>query len=85
LWGSLKYKLYETNPHILEALRNNIRCNISTISGKKLQKVNNVFPGVLSAFSQEDNIFSTCCKIGEFLLRLSKGYDHSKSFSCFLY
>jgi len=68
LWGSLKYKVYETNPHALEALRNNIHCKISTISGKELQKVNNVFPGVLSAFSQEGNIFSTCYNIGEFLL-----------------
>jgi len=85
LWGSLKYKLYEKNPHILEALRNNIRCKISTISGKEPQKVNNVFPGVLSAFNQEGNIFSICCNIDEFLLRLSKGYDHSKSFSSFLH
>jgi hypothetical protein len=77
--------VYETNPQALEALRNNIYYKISTTSGKELQKVNNVFPGVLSAFSQDGNIFSTCCNIGEFLLKLSKGYDHSKSFSCFLH
>jgi hypothetical protein len=69
LWGSLKYKVYETHSHTLEALRNNICCKISTISGKELQKVNNVFPGVLSAFSEEGNIFSICCNTGEFFVK----------------
>ena len=29
--------------------------------------------------------FSICCSTGEYLLRLSKGYYHSKSFSHFLH
>jgi hypothetical protein len=38
---------------------------------------------VLSAFSQEGNIFSTCCSNSEVLLDF-KGYHHSEFLSCFL-
>jgi len=40
---SKKDKLYKTNPHGLEELRNNIRREILTISGQELQRVNSVF------------------------------------------
>jgi hypothetical protein len=40
LWGNLKDKVYKTNPHTLEKLRNNICCKISAISGEELQRVN---------------------------------------------
>jgi hypothetical protein len=44
LRGSFKCKVFSTIPHTLEGLRNNIRCEISAISGEELQKVNtNVF------------------------------------------
>jgi len=34
--GSLKEKVYKTNPHSLEELKYNIRRDISTISGEEL-------------------------------------------------
>jgi hypothetical protein len=37
LWEILKDKVYKTNPHTLEGVRNNIRREISTISGEELQ------------------------------------------------
>jgi hypothetical protein len=37
LWDILKVKVYKTNPHTLEGLRNNISSEISTISGEELQ------------------------------------------------
>jgi hypothetical protein len=40
LWGSLKNKVYKTNSHTLEELRNNICHEISAISGEELQRVN---------------------------------------------
>jgi hypothetical protein len=43
LWGRLKDNLYKTNPNTLEDLRNNIRLEISTISGQEHQRVDNVF------------------------------------------
>jgi hypothetical protein len=43
LWGILKDKLYKTNPHTLEELKNNIHRENSTISKQEHQKVNNVF------------------------------------------
>jgi len=42
LWESLEDKLYKTNPHNLEELRN-IRHEISTISGHEVHRVNNLF------------------------------------------
>jgi hypothetical protein len=39
-FGSSKDKVYETNPHTVEELRNNVRYEISAISGEKLQRVN---------------------------------------------
>jgi hypothetical protein len=78
LWGSLKDKVYKTNPHILEELRNDIHCEISAVSREELQRVN-MFSGALSAFGQEGNIFSICCSTGEFLLHFIKGYSHCDS------
>jgi hypothetical protein len=43
LCGSLKDKMYKTNPHTLKELRNNIHHEISTISGEKLQRNTNMF------------------------------------------
>jgi hypothetical protein len=40
LWGSLKDKVYKTNPHTLDELRNNIRPEIWTISAQEHQTVN---------------------------------------------
>jgi hypothetical protein len=40
LWGSLRVKVYKTNPHTVEELRHNIRPQDSTISGEELQRVN---------------------------------------------
>jgi hypothetical protein len=43
VWESLKEKVYKTNPHTLEELRNNIHCETSAISGEELQRANTVF------------------------------------------
>ncbi|KAJ9575347.1 hypothetical protein L9F63_025702, partial [Diploptera punctata] len=44
LWGSLKDKVYKTNPHTLEELKNNIRNEIRNLTVPELQRVNlNVF------------------------------------------
>jgi hypothetical protein len=40
LWGILKAKVYKTNPHTLEELRNNICYKISAISREELHRVN---------------------------------------------
>jgi len=37
-WGSLKVKVYKTDPHTLEKIRNNIGHEISTISGQARQR-----------------------------------------------
>ena len=44
LWGNLKGKVYETNPHTLEVLKQNIRNEIVNITVAQLNRVNqNVF------------------------------------------
>jgi hypothetical protein len=40
VWGSLKDKVYKTNPPPSEELRNNIHCEISAISREEPQRVN---------------------------------------------
>jgi hypothetical protein len=68
MWGSLKDKVYKTNPHTLEELRRNICHEIWHFLGKNSRKLTPVCSaGTLSAFGQEDNIFSICCSSGEFL------------------
>jgi hypothetical protein len=42
LWGSSKVKVFKRNPRPLEELSNNIRRELSTVSGEELQRVNNV-------------------------------------------
>jgi hypothetical protein len=74
LWGSLKYKVYKTNPHTLEEVRRKIRSEISTISEENLQRVKSLLRGciLLIALGQEGNIFSICCSTGKFLLGFLK-------------
>jgi len=43
LWRSLKDKVYKTNPHITEELRNTIHREISTISRQELRTLNNLY------------------------------------------
>jgi hypothetical protein len=40
LWGSLKYKVYKTNPQSVEELRNKICLDISAVSVEELERVN---------------------------------------------
>jgi hypothetical protein len=73
LWGSLKDKVCKSNPHILEELRSNIRCEIQQFLGKNSRELRPMcFAGTLSAFGQEGSIFSICCSTGEFLLHFLK-------------
>jgi len=53
-------------------LRNNIRCEISTISGQDLRRVNKSSAVVVGAFGLKGNIFSICCSPSEFLLGFLK-------------
>jgi hypothetical protein len=63
--GNLKVKVYKTNPHTLEKLRNNTCYEISTISREELQRFNNnAFHGYT-----EGKSFHICCSSGEFLLQ----------------
>jgi inhibitor of nuclear factor kappa-B kinase subunit alpha len=39
LWGNLKQKVYKTNPHTIEELKENIRNEVSAISPSELQRV----------------------------------------------
>ena len=40
LWGNLKNKVYKTNPHTLDELKQNIRTEINAISEAELMSVN---------------------------------------------
>jgi len=53
-------------------LRNNIRFEISTISGQDLQRVNKSSTVVVSAFGPKGNILSIYCSTNEFLLGFLK-------------
>jgi len=63
--GNLKVKVYKTNPHTLEKLRNIICYEISTISREELQRVNN------NAFHvyTKGKCFNISCSSGEFLFK----------------
>jgi len=66
--GKLKVKVYKTNPHTLEKLRNIICHEISTISREELQRVNNnAFHGYT-----EGKRFNISCSSGEFLFQFQK-------------
>ena len=39
-WGNLKNKVYKTNPHTLDELKQNIRTEINAISEAELMRVN---------------------------------------------
>jgi hypothetical protein len=54
------------NLHTLEELRNNIHSEISTISGKELPRVNNVFHSCMEGIQSGGIIFINCCNTGEF-------------------
>jgi hypothetical protein len=71
--GSLKYKVYKTNPHTLEDPRHNTAARFKHFPGKNSRELTTLCSaGTLSAFGQEDNIFSICCSTGEFLLHFLK-------------
>jgi hypothetical protein len=72
LWGSLKNKVYKTDPHTLEEVRHDIRREISTVSGEEFQKVNNVFRRYTECIWSGGQHFSICCSTGEFLLDFIK-------------
>jgi len=63
--GNLKVKVYKTNRHTLEKLRNIICYEISTISREELQRVNN------NAFHvyTKGKSFNISCSSGEFLFQ----------------
>lgn len=68
LWGSLENQECKTDPHRREELRNNKGLEISTISGKDLQKFNNNVLCGCAECKQSRAICSTCCNTGELLL-----------------
>ena len=43
LWGHLKNKVYASNPHILEELKDYIRTEINLITEQQLMRVNQSF------------------------------------------
>ena len=43
LWGNLKNKVYKTNPHTLDELKQNIRTQINAILQAELMRVNAYF------------------------------------------
>ena len=43
LWGNLKNKVYQNNPHTLEELKDNIIREITAIPDKELMRVNSNF------------------------------------------
>jgi hypothetical protein len=71
LWGSLKDKVHNTNPHTLEELRN-ISHELQQFLGKNSRQQIACSACMLTAFGQAGNIFSTCCSTGEFLLDFPK-------------
>jgi len=67
--GILKGKVYKTNPLTLKEISNSTGCEILTISGEGFQRVYQTsVAGVLSAFGQEDNIFSIFCNTHDFFI-----------------
>jgi len=72
----INFYMYRTNHHILEEPGNNFR-EISTISRQEVQRVNNTFAGLLTAYGQEGNIFSIFCSAALFFIGLSVGYYQS--------
>jgi Holliday junction resolvasome RuvABC ATP-dependent DNA helicase subunit len=42
LWGNLKQKVYKTNPHTIEELKENIRNEVSAISPGGLRVITNL-------------------------------------------
>jgi hypothetical protein len=42
LWGNLKQKVYETNPHTIEEPKENIRNEVSAISPGELRVITNL-------------------------------------------
>jgi hypothetical protein len=69
--GSLKDKVFKTNSHILEELRN-ICLEISTTFGQKSREHIKGSSRILNEFGQESNIFSIYCSTGEFLIGFLK-------------
>jgi len=58
----------QNTSHTLYEHRNNIRSEISTISGQELQREDNDFRSHREGIGQEGNIFIICCSTWEFLL-----------------
>jgi hypothetical protein len=72
-WGSLKDKVYKTNPHTLEELRNNICHEISAVSREELQRVNtSVFHRYTECIRSGGDHFQHMLYTGEFLLHFLK-------------
>jgi hypothetical protein len=63
----INFYVYRTNHHTLEDPGNSFH-EISTISRQEVQRVNNIFAGLLTAYGQEGNIFSIFCSAALFLL-----------------
>jgi hypothetical protein len=68
----LKEEEYKTNPHALEELSNNIRSDISAISGEELRRVNNFLRSFTECIRSGKPDFNTYCSTGGFLLDFLK-------------
>jgi hypothetical protein len=72
-------KLYKTNLHSLEDLRNNICQEIQQFLRKN--SVESPYSaGTLSASGQEGNIFTICYSTSELLLYFYEGYSHCDAY-----
>ena len=63
LWGHLKNKVYATNPHTLEELKESIRCEIDCISGNSINSCKCTFPkkDARNVWMKEDNNSNISC------------------------
>jgi hypothetical protein len=69
MWGSLKEKFYQIYTHVLEELKNNTGCEVSTIYGEAFSSVNNyVFRRHTECIPPGDKIFNICCSTSEVVL-----------------
>jgi hypothetical protein len=70
-WGSFKVKMYKTDCHTLEKIRNNIGHEIQQFTGKRTRE-SIVFRSCTECIRSGGQPFSTCCSTGEFLLDFLK-------------
>ena len=61
-WGRMKNRVYETNPHVLEELKENIRTIISSISAQELVRMNDAFLLLCKLCTVSYRLSNTSCR-----------------------